>query len=124
MNEFFSMSETERDEVINNALEAGPTIPFPNFSKLFKTWLEVLTTFSEDQRKLMFSKYITAITASPQKLINYNLDGILEIYSSLDQTMKNILANTLRGIISKLEHDSKKKLMLIIPENAKIQLGV
>ena len=36
MMEFFSMSEPDKSEIINNALEAGPTIPFPNFSKLFK----------------------------------------------------------------------------------------
>ena len=56
--EFFSLPENERTEIINNALEAGPSIPFPNFAKLFRTWLEVLTTLTEDQRSLMFSKYI------------------------------------------------------------------
>ena len=44
------MSEPEKSEIINNALDAGPTIPFPNFSKLFKTWLEVLCTVSEENR--------------------------------------------------------------------------
>ena len=34
MMEFFSMTVNEQDEIINNALEAGPTIPFLNFSKL------------------------------------------------------------------------------------------
>ena len=48
MTEFFSMSEPEKSEIINNALDAGPTIPFPNFSKLFKTWLEVLCTVSKE----------------------------------------------------------------------------
>ena len=33
MDEFFTLSEPDRLEVINNALEAGPTIPFPNFSR-------------------------------------------------------------------------------------------
>ena len=55
------MSELDRQEIINNALEAGPTIPFPNFSKLFKTWLEVLATITEEQRRLMFSKYIDEV---------------------------------------------------------------
>ncbi len=34
MVEFFSKSELDKKEIINNALEAGPTIPFLNFSKL------------------------------------------------------------------------------------------
>ena len=55
------MSEPEKNEVINNALEAGPHIPFLNFSKLFKTWLKILTTLSEEQREGLFSAYITEV---------------------------------------------------------------
>lgn len=124
MLEFFSMSEIERIEIISNALEAGPTIPYPSFSKLFKTWLEVLTAISEEQRTLMFSSYIKEIINVPQKLINFNLDGILEIFISLDNSKKEILANSVKRIISQLDENQKKKLFLIIPENAKKQLGL
>ena len=55
MIEFFAMDELEKKQLINNALEAGPTIPFPNFSKLFKTWLEILTVLPEDQRIVAIS---------------------------------------------------------------------
>jgi len=123
MLEFFSMSESDKREIINNALEAGPTIPFPNFSKLFKTWLEVLTTITEEQRGLMFSKYIDEIGSAPQKLINFNLDGIFEIFLSLDSSKKEILTNSINGIISNLDENRKKKIFLIIPENAKKHLG-
>ncbi len=123
MLEFFSMSESDKREIINNALEAGPTIPFPNFSKLFKTWLEVLTTVTEEQRGLMFSKYIDEIGSAPQKLINFNLDGIFEIFLSLDSSKKEILTNSINRIISNLDENRKKKIFLIIPENAKKHLG-
>lgn len=124
MLEFFSMSEIERIEIISNALEAGPTIPYPSFSKLFKTWLEVLTAISEEQRTLMFSSYIKEIINVPQKLINFNLDGILEIFISLDNLKKEILANSVKRIISQLDENQKRKLFFIIPENAKKQLGL
>jgi hypothetical protein len=123
MLEFFSMSDSEKIEIISKALEAGPIIPFPNFSKLFKTWLEVLTTISEEQRGLMFSAYVKQITANPQKLINFNLDGILEIFLSLDISKRQILATSIYRIISNLEEEQKRRLLLIIPENAKKQLG-
>ncbi|MGQ0791568.1 MAG: hypothetical protein ACT4NJ_05000 [Nitrosopumilaceae archaeon] len=123
MLEFFSMTELDRREIINNALEAGPTIPFQNFSKLFKTWLEVLTTVTEEQRSLMFSKYIDEIGSAPQKLINFNLDGIFEIFLSLDSSKKEILTNSINRIISNLDENRKKKILLIIPENAKKHLG-
>ncbi len=124
MLEFFSMTETEQDEIINNALDAGPTVPFPNFSKLFKTWLEVLTTMSEDQRNLMFLKYFNAITNTPEKLINFNLDGIHEIFSTLDKDKKNVITKTLKNVIFRLEAEQKRKLKLIIPEKSKMELGI
>lgn len=123
MLEFFSMTETDQREIINNALEAGPTIPFSNFSKLFKTWLEVLTSVTEKQREIMFSKYIDEISAAPQKLISFNLDGIFEIFLSLDDSKKEILASSINRVFSNLEEDRKKKIFLIIPDNIKNHLG-
>ena len=122
MVEFFSLSEPEKEEVINNALEAGPTIPFPNFSKLFKTWLKILTTLSEEQREGLFSAYITEVSQSPQKLITFNLDGILEIFLTLEESEKETLSNTIRKIINNLDKERKRKIMIIIPENAKKHL--
>jgi hypothetical protein len=119
MIEFFSMTETEKKEIINNALEAGPTIPFLNFAKLFKTWLEILTTLSEEQRNELFSGYINEISESPQKLIVFNLDGILEIFLTLDEGKKDILSQTIKKIINNLDAERKRKLMIIIPDNAK-----
>ena len=113
------MTETEKKEIINNALEAGPTIPFPNFAKLFKTWLEILTTLSEEQRSELFSGYINEISESPQKLIVFNLDGILEIFLTLDEGKKDILSQTIKKIINEFDAERKRKLMIIIPDNAK-----
>ena len=123
MTEFFSMSESEKSEVINNALEAGPTIPFPNFSKLFKTWLEVLCTISEENRYDMFSNYIKHIINSPQKIIVFNLDGILEIFLSLGQSNQDTISISIQNVIKSLDQDSKRKLVLLIPENAKNVIG-
>jgi len=123
MMEFFPMSEPEKSEIINNALEAGPTIPFPNFSKLFKTWLEVLCTVSEENRHTMFSNYIKHIINSPKKIIAFNLDGILEIFLSLENSNQEIISISIQNVIKSLDQDSKRKLVLLIPENAKNVIG-
>ena len=122
MVEFFSLSDPEKKEIINNALEAGPTIPFPNFSKLFKTWLKILTTLTEEQREGLFSEYIVEVSQSPQKLIAFNLDGILEIFLTLEENEKEILSSTIKKIISNLDENQKRKLMIVIPDNAKKHL--
>ncbi|MFQ5497598.1 MAG: hypothetical protein ACE5DU_06920 [Nitrosopumilus sp.] len=122
MMEFFSLSKPDQDEVINNALEAGPTIPFPNFSKLFKTWLKILATLSEEQREGLFSAYITEISQNPQKLIAFNLDGILEIYLTLEENEKEIISSTIKKIINNLGEEQKRKVMIVVPDNAKVHL--
>jgi len=123
MTEFFSMSDSEKSEIINNALEAGPTIPFPNFSKLFKTWLEVLCTISEENMYDMFSNYIKHIISAPQKIIAFNLDGILEIFLSLEQANQETISISIQNVIKSLDQDSKRKLVLLIPKNAKNIIG-
>ena len=122
MIEFFSLSESERKEIIDNALEAGPTIPFPNFAKLFKSWLKILTTLSEEQRYGLFSAYIIEVSQSPQKLINFHLDGILEIFLTLEKNEKEILADTIKKIINNLDEVKKRKILMVIPDNAKKHL--
>ena len=118
MIEFFAMDDLEKKQLVNNALEAGPTIPFPNFAKLFKTWLEILTVLPEDQRIGLFSAYINAISESPQKIITFNLDGILEIFLSLDDEKQKIISEAVKKIIDNFEDEKKRKLLLIIPDNA------
>lgn len=124
LSEFFSMTQEDKKEIINNALQAGPTIPFDKFSTLFKTWLETLCNLSEEQRSVMFSNYISEITSHPEKLIAFNLDGIFEIYKSLSMDQKSILSATIRKIIGMFDEKDRKKLYMIIPEMAKNEIGI
>lgn len=122
MVEFFSLSESEKKEIINNALEAGPTIPFQNFSRLFKTWLKILTTLPEEQREGLVSEYVIEASRSPQKLITFNLDGILEVFLTLEENEKEIISSTIKKIVSNLDENGKRRLMIVIPDNAKKHL--
>ena len=122
--EFFSMNQEDKKEIIKNALMAGPTIQFDKFSTLFKTWLEILCTLSEEQRKTMFSYYINEITNHPEKIIAFNLDGIFEIFMSLSEDKKSIISTSLREIVSSLDERNRKKLYLIIPDSAKNEIGI
>ena len=123
MTEFFSKNEDDKAEIIVNALNAGPTIPFSNFSKLFKTWLEVLCTVSEENRHDMFSNYIKHVINSPQKIISFNLDGILEIFLSLEQTNQEIISASVQNVVKYFDDDSKRKLFLVVPESARRFIG-
>ena len=124
MSEFFSLPEDEKKEIVINALDAGPTIPFQNFSRLFKTWLEMLVVLPSDQRDELCRAYVAEIIKSPQKLISFNLDGILEIFLLLNREERNTIAQTVRKIASHLSKDEKRIMAIIIPDNAKAHIGI
>ena len=120
MTEFFSKKQEEKAEIIVNALNAGPTIPFPNFSKLFKTWLEVLATINNENREDMFSNYFKHILVSPEKIILFNLDAIFEIFLQLDKEKQKILISSIKTLFDRLDEGSKRKMILLIPDSARI----
>ena len=119
MTEFFSKNDDEKAEIIINALNAGPTIPFPNFSKLFRTWLEVLSTINTENREDMFSNYFKHILASPDKIILFNLDAIFEIFLQVDSQKQQILIASIKIVFDRLDAESKRKMNLLAPESAK-----
>ena len=122
MLEFFEMTEPDKKQLINNALEAAPIIPFLNFSKLFKTWLEILTVLPEDQRVGLFSAYMSEFSENPRKLIAFYLDGILEVFLSLDKEKQEIISQSVKKIINNFDSEKKRKLLVIIPDNAQKHL--
>ena len=119
MTEFFSKNDDEKAEIIINALNAGPTIPFPNFSKLFRTWLEVLSTINNENREDMFSNYFKHILASPDKIILFNLDAIFEIFLQVDTQKQQILITSIKTVFDRLDQESKRKMNLLAPDSAK-----
>ena len=119
MTEFFSKNDDEKAEIIINALNAGPTIPFPNFSKLFRTWLEVLSTINTENREDMFSNYFKHILASPDKIILFNLDAIFEIFLQVDSQKQQILIVSIKIVYDRLDAESKRKMNLLAPDSAK-----
>ena len=124
MAEFFSLSGPEKREIINNALEAGPTIPFPSFAKLLRTWMKNLSELSEEQRAEMFSEYIDEMSRSPQKLIAFHMDWILEVFLSLEEHERGILAGTISTVVRGLEEDQRRRVTVMIPDSAKGHLGL
>ena len=119
MTEFFSKNDEDKSEIIVNALNAGPTIPFPNFSKLFRTWLEVLATIDIKNREDMFSNYFKQILISPDKIILFNLDAIFEIFLQVDSQKQEVLITSIKTVFDQLDEESKRKMRLLAPDSAK-----
>ena len=120
MTEFFSKNEDDKAEIIINALNAGPSIPFPNFSKLFKTWLEVLAEINVENREDMFSNYFRHILKSPEKIILFNLDAIFEIFLQVDKEKQQILVLSIKNVFDRLDEESKRRMNLLTPDSARV----
>ena len=120
MTEFFSKNDEEKAEIIINALNAGPTIPFTNFSKLLKTWLVVLAEIDNVNREDMFSNYFKHILTSPDKIILFNLDAIFEIFLQVDKEKQQILISSIKTVFDRLDEQSKRKLNLLTPDSARM----
>ena len=56
------------------------------------------------------------------KLIEFNVYGILEIFLTLEENEKEILAITIKKIINNLDENSKRRILIVVPENAKKHL--
>jgi len=120
MTEFFNKNAEDKAEIIINALNAGPTIPFPNFSKLLKTWLEVLAEINNENREDMFSNYFKHILTSPEKIILFNLDAIFEIFLQVGKDKQQILASSIKTVFDRLDEKSKRKMILLTPDSARM----
>ncbi len=119
MTEFFNKNAEDKAEIIINALNAGPTIPFPNFSKLLKTWLEVLAEINNENREDMFSNYFKHILTSPEKIILFNLDAIFEIFLQIEKDKQQVLASSIKTVFDRLDEKSKKRMILLTPDSAR-----
>ena len=119
MTEFFDKNEEDKAEIVVNALEAGPTIPFTNFSKLLKTWLEVLSEIANENREDMISNYFKHIILSPDRIILFNLDAIFEIFLQIDVSKKQILTSSIKAVYDRLDEESKRKINLLTPDSAR-----
>ena len=119
MTEFFDKNDEDKAEIIINALNAGPTIPFPNFSKLLKTWLVVLAEINKENREDMFSNYFKHILTSPEKIILFNLDAIFEIFLQIEKDKQQVLASSIKIVFDRLDEKSKRRMILLTPDSAR-----
>ena len=124
MTEFFALSEPEKQEIIDNALEAGPGVDFDRFEKLLRTWLEVLATLPPEQRTELVGAYIAKITQNPRSLIAFNMDAILGIFLALQHDCRESIAASVRDVVSGLDSRRLRIVRLVVPDTARLHLGI
>ena len=124
MAEFFALPDPEKQEIIRNALEAGPDVDFGRFEKLFRTWLEVLAELPQDRRSELIGAYAAEIAQNPERLIACNMDAIYGVVLTLNPGHRDSVAASVRDAVSVLGERDRKTIGMIVPDAAQKSVGI
>ena len=124
MSEFPRLPAEEQDEIVANALEASPSIPFPVFAKLFGTWLEVLAGMDGVGRDALLAAYARGIAAAPARVAALHMDGLVGVFAAMGPAGRETLSASIRQILAGMEPEPKRRILLLMPDTVKTMLGV
>ena len=122
LKEFYGMSDDEKSEMIKMALSAVPTIDPNKLSVLFKTWLELLSEFDSEKRRVMFQSYCMQILANPYSISKLDFRPLTAAFVSLDQVRQERLTDSLHEVLLGLPNS--RKILKLIPEHSLKAVGL
>lgn len=122
LKEFYELRDEEKSELINMALVAAPTIDPNKLSNLFKTWLEVLSEFDSEKRRVMFQTYCTQILANSYSVEKLDFQSLTTAFVSLDHAQQELLTDSLHEVLLGLPNSSK--ILKLIPDHSLKAIGL
>ncbi len=122
LEEFYKMRGEEKSELVNVALAAAPTIDPNKLSNLFKTWLEVLSEFNSEKRRVIFQTYCTQILANPYSIAKLDFKSLTAAFVSLNHAEQERLTDSLHEVLLGLPNSSK--ILKLIPDHSLKAIGL
>ena len=122
LNEFYEMRNEEKSELINMVLAAAPAIDPNKLSVLFKTWLELLSEFDSEKRRVMFQIYCMQILANPYSIAKLDFGSLTTAFVSLNQVQQERITDSLHEVLLGLPNSSK--ILKLIPEHSLKAVGL
>jgi hypothetical protein len=122
LKEFYEMRNEEKSELINMVLVAAPAIDPNKLSVLFKTWLELLSEFDSEKRRVMFQIYCMQILANPYSIAKLDFGSLTTAFVSLNQVQQERITDSLHEVLLGLPNSSK--ILKLIPEHSLKAVGL
>jgi hypothetical protein len=122
LKEFYEMRDEEKSELINMVLTAAPAIDPNKLSVLFKTWLELLSEFDSEKRRVMFQIYCMQILANPYSIAELDFGSLTTAFVSLNQVQQERITDSLHEVLLGLPNSSK--ILKLIPEHSLKAVGL
>jgi hypothetical protein len=122
LKEFYEMRDEEKSELINMVLAAAPAIDPNKLSVLFKTWLELLSEFDSEKRRVMFQIYCMQILANPYSIAKLDFGSLTTAFVSLNQVQQERITDSLHEVLLGLPNSSR--ILKLIPEHSLKVVGL
>jgi hypothetical protein len=122
LKEFYEMRDEEKSELINMVLAAAPAIDPNKLSVLFKTWLELLSEFDSEKRRVMFHIYCMQILANPYFIAKLDFGSLTTAFESLNQVQQERITDSLHEVLLGLPNSNK--ILKLIPEHSLKAVGL
>jgi hypothetical protein len=122
LKEFYGMRDEEKSELINMVLAAAPAIDPNKLSVLFKTWLELLSEFDSEKRRVMFQIYCMQILANPYSIAKLDFGSLTTVFVSLNQVQQERITDSLHEVLLGLPNSTK--ILKLIPEHSLKAVGL
>jgi hypothetical protein len=115
LKEFYSMTESNRHEVIFMTLGAIPTIEDAKLTTLVKSWLEVLSEFDGSKIGILFRVYCEEIVRNPAVVTKINIDPLINTFLLFTDKQKQKFIDCLKEVI--LSSPNKNELLVLFPRS-------
>jgi hypothetical protein len=91
-------------------------------SILFKTWLELLSEFDSEKRRVMFQTYCVQILTDPYSISKLDFRSLTNAFVSLNQVQRERITDSLHEVLLGLPNSSK--ILKMIPEHSLKAVGL
>ncbi|MEM0480284.1 MAG: hypothetical protein QXW14_05390 [Candidatus Nitrosocaldus sp.] len=124
LNEFFALQDEDRVEMIRNVVDALPSMDMNTVARLFKTWLELLYEFGDEERDGIFSIYARVMASDVGKVARIDFAPLLDTFNSLDESIRSATIASIKHVLQDMDEERRNLLLKSIPTNLLRRVGL
>jgi hypothetical protein len=122
LKEFYTLSDSDKHEIVAGVLKAIPSIEEEKISVLVKTWMTVLCSFDAPQVVEMLRIYCLKLIESPSIIQKLQVDTVVKTFDEMKNLQKEKLADCLKEAI--LSFPNRNEIIDLIPQSGLKVLGM
>jgi hypothetical protein len=122
LKEFYTLDGQDKHEIVSSVLRNIPSFEEEKISRLIKTWMMVLSSFTGAQIVEMLRIYCQELKKNPDIIQRMRVNMIIRMFNSIEDVQKKKLADCLKEAI--LSFPDRNKIIDLIPRSGLQALGI